>query len=149
MSEILGLLDALESVVLESKKIPLTENIILEERKVIDLIDKIRITVNSNGNNVRKTVDINEESSNQSDDIVIDKLKPTQKESDILEEAKKIKEGASEYAEYVLTSLQLTITKMQNNLIKLEKNIESGRNIIHKQTNKKNSNEEIEKIEKK
>ena len=121
MSEILGLLDALESVVLESKKIPLTENIILEERKVIDLIDKIRITVNSNGNNVRKTVDINEESSNQSDDIVIDKLKPTQKESDILEEAKKIKEGASEYAEYVLTSLQLTITKMQNNLIKLER----------------------------
>tara|TARA_A100001015_G_scaffold266202_1_gene315156 strand:- start:4166 stop:4615 length:450 start_codon:yes stop_codon:yes gene_type:complete len=149
MSEILGLLDALESVVLESKKIPLTENIILEERKVIDLIDKIRITVNSNGNNVRKTVDINEESSNQSDDIIIDKLKPTQKESDILEEAKKIKEGASEYAEYVLTSLQLTITKMQNNLIKLEKNIESGRNIIHKQTNEKNSNEEIEKIEKK
>ena len=147
MSEILGLLDALESVVLESKKIPLTENIILEERKVIDLIDKIRITVNSNGNNVRKTVDINEESSNQSDDIIIDKLKPTQKESDILEEAKKIKEGASEYAEYVLTSLQLTITKMQNNLIKLEKNIESGRNIIHKQTNEKNSNEEIEKIE--
>ena len=149
MSEILGLLDALESVVLESKKIPLTENIILEERKVIDLIDKIRITVNSNGNNVRKTVDINEESSNQSDDIVIDRLKPAQKESDILEEAKKIKEGASEYAEYVLTSLQLTITKMQNNLIKLEKNIESGRNIIHKQTNEKNSSEEIEKIEKK
>jgi peptidoglycan hydrolase CwlO-like protein len=30
----------------------------------------------------------------------------------------------------VLNNLQLAVTKMQNNLVKLEKNIESGRKVI-------------------
>ena len=151
MNEILGLLDALECMVLESKKIPLTENVIIEERKIIDLIDKIRITVNSNGNNVRQSVDINEDSNlNYNDNNRINNAVQTNKqnENEVLEEARKIKDGASDYAEYVLTSLQLTVTKMQNNLIKLEKNIESGRTIINNQSTEKNKNKEIEKIEK-
>ncbi len=149
MNEVLGLLDALESIVLESKKIPLTENIIVEEKKLIDLIDKIRITVNTKGSNVRQYVDINEDvdlNLNKSNEQVDTPNK--QNETDILEEAKKIKDGASDYAEYVLTSLQLTVTKMQNNLIKLEKNIESGRHIINNQSSTKNKNKETETIEK-
>ena len=149
MNEVLGLLDALESIVLESKKIPLTENIIVEEKKLIDLIDKIRITVNTKGSNVRQYVDINEDvdlNLNKSNEQVDTPNK--QNETDIIEEAKKIKDGASDYAEYVLTSLQLTVTKMQNNLIKLEKNIESGRHIINNQSSTKNKNKETETIEK-
>ena len=53
-------------------------------------------------------------------------IKATQK-------ATKIKEGANDYADYVLANLQLTLTKMQKNLIHLEKNIESGRQILSKQ----------------
>ena len=47
-----------------------------------------------------------------------------------LEKIKKLREGADDYAQYVLSNLQLTVTKMQNNLAKLEKNIESGRKVI-------------------
>ena len=149
MNEVLGLLDALESIVLESKKIPLTENIIVEEKKLIDLIDKIRITINTKGNNVRQYVDINEDVDLNLDQSNTEPNIPKkQSESDILTEAKKIKDGASDYAEYVLTSLQLTVTKMQNNLIKLEKNIESGRHIINNQSSTKNKNKETETIEK-
>lgn len=133
MIEILGLLDALESEVLESKKIPLTEKIILEEKRIVDLIDKIRKTIHSNGNIVHESVNINEEK-NMINDYSDHTKHILEDEEKVLAEAKKIKNGADEYAQYILTSLQLTIAKMQTNLIKLEKNIESGIDIINKKT---------------
>ena len=145
MSEMLGLLDAMESVILEAKKIPFTENIIVEEKQLIDLIDKLRMTIKSNGDIVRQSVDINEEiitTQTNVGDVKIEKNYQQQQEN-TLAEAKKIKEGANEYADYILTSLQLTVTKMQNNLIKLEKNIESGRGIINK-NDPQNSNHQTE-----
>ena len=45
MSEVLGLLDALEAVILDSKKVPLTDNVIVNEQKLIDIIDKLRTVV--------------------------------------------------------------------------------------------------------
>ena len=149
MSEMLGLLDAMESIVLEAKKIPFTENIVIEERKIIDLIDKLRMTIKSNGNIVRQSVDINEEiitAETNVGDIQIKKNESISYDKTV-EEAKKVKDGANEYADYILTSLQLTVTKMQNNLIKLEKNIESGRNIINKNETAENNNQVEESIQ--
>ncbi len=50
-----------------------------------------------------------------------------------IQKANKIKDGANDYADYVLANLQLTLTKMQKNLIHLEKNIDSGRQILSTQ----------------
>lgn len=129
MSEVLGLLDALEAVILDSKKVPLTDNVIVNEQKLIDIIDKLRTVVKTKGDVLKEKYQIHEQT----------QVEPVQKEdvtlSDIdkeMQKAKKIKQGAQEYAAFVLSNLQLTVTKMQNNLIKLEKNIESGRDIIEK-----------------
>ena len=126
MSKILGLLDVLESNILEGKKVPLTEKVMVDEKEIINIIDKIRSVV-------------------QSEDVIqhniqvkpVDEFKAMQQQekTDIqtnseIEKAKKIKEGAQEYAQYILSNLQLIVTKMQNNLVKLEKNIEGGRKVI-------------------
>jgi len=126
VSKILGLLDVLESNVLEGKKVPLTEKVMVDEKEIINIIDKIRSVV-------------------QSEDVIqhniqvkpVDEFKAMQQQekADIqtnseIEKAKKIKEGAQEYAQYILSNLQLIVTKMQNNLVKLEKNIEGGRKVI-------------------
>ncbi|RAP32105.1 hypothetical protein DID76_01335 [Candidatus Marinamargulisbacteria bacterium SCGC AG-414-C22] len=146
MNEILGMLDALESHILEAKKIPLSDKIIIEEKILIDIIDKVRITISSNGDNVRKAVNIGDEENIQT--------KPSQEEKVTLipdaeqasHDANKVKKGANDYADYILTSLQLTVTKMQNNLIKLEKNIESGREIIQKKQDNKEVEENFEQV---
>ena len=146
MSEVLGLLDALESIVLESKKVPFTENIIIEEKKIISLLDKIRLTIKSNGKVVRESVDVN----NLQIDLTQPSIENMKKNEEPLamqqatEEAEKIKKGANEYADYVLTSLQLTVSKMYKNLMTLEKNIESGRTIIDKNITDKKENKKIE-----
>ena len=41
--EILGLLDTLESTILDSTKIPMTKKIIINEEQILELIDKIRL----------------------------------------------------------------------------------------------------------
>ena len=80
------------------------------------------MTIKSNGDIVRQSVDINEEiitTQTNVGDVKIEKIINNNKK--IHWQKQKIKEGANEYADYILTSLQLTVTKMQNNLIKLEK----------------------------
>ncbi len=126
MSKILGLLDVLESNVLEGKKVPLTEKVMVDEKEIINIIDKIRSVVQS-GDVIQHNIQVKP----------VDEFKAMQQQekADIqtnseIEKAKKIKEGAQEYAQYILSNLQLIVTKMQNNLVKLEKNIEGGRKVI-------------------
>lgn len=125
MNQLLGLIDTLEAMILETKKIPLTNKIILQEDHVLTIIDKIRKAVKSNGEIIQQSISVQEKvNALNKEDISVNE---GEKE---LEKAEKIKKGAEEYANYILTNLQLAVTKMQSNLIKLEKNIESGRKII-------------------
>jgi len=125
MSKLLGLLDTLEALVLDAKKVPMTSKILLEDHAVTDLITKCRMVVQ-------------EEKSKEQDHIREQVLAQTQR----LEKQEQLKQSedqppsnqthefkkeVKEYANYVLTNLHLTIAKMQTNLKKLEKNIESGR----------------------
>ena len=145
MSELLGLLDALEAVILDSKKVPLTDNVVVNEQKLIDIIDKARTVIKTKG-------DILKEKYQASHEPVINSQSSKLTKSDIdleMEKIKKIKQGAQDYASFVLSNLQLTVTKMQNNLIKLEKNIESGRDIIEKKNESldtKEKNIEMEQV---
>ncbi len=139
MNELLGMLDALEAIILDAKKVPLTEKVVVEEARMIDVIDKIRSFVKSKGDVIKEKVEydtLNEE-------IQIENAESKQVDASEVEKelakATKIKKGAQDYATFILSNLQLTVTKMQNNLIKLEKNIESGRDMIDKKNNEDNT----------
>jgi hypothetical protein len=141
MDELLGLIDALEATVLESKKIPMTNKFIMEEPVILQLIDKLRLSVKSGSSVVRQFVEQGEESVNSDS---LEKETSLRSDSDVLlkqsvKEAEEIKDGAQDYAEYILANLHLMVTKMQKNLIKLEKNLESGRDILEKKQERENT----------
>ena len=130
MNDILGLVDSLEATILESPKVPLTDKLIIEEKKILQLVDKVRLAI-KDGGIARQSIDINKEFSIQ--DPVQKVVKPQDNISEAQEKARQVKQGANEYAEYVLSNLQLSITKLQNHIVKLEKNIENGREVLEKQ----------------
>ena len=124
MHEVLGLVDAIESLILESKKIPMTEKVIIEEQEILKLTDKIRLVIKTNGSVIKQSVDLN---------ATATQVQPPQSKIEIEQnEVKEMKEGADQYADYVFSNLQLMLSKMQNQMIKLEKTIESSREIIKK-----------------
>ena len=49
-AELLGIVDSLEATILEASKIPFSDNIIIDEKSLLSLIDKIRIAMKSQGN---------------------------------------------------------------------------------------------------
>ncbi len=130
MSKLLGLIDALESLILEGTRVPLSGKIMIHEGKVAQLLDKIRLTA-KNQDAVMHSLEPQREPQVQE--------KPRQpverpKESKFLADekiaAEKIRQGANEYAEYILSNLQLTMAKVQRQIHKIEQNIESGRDIL-------------------
>jgi hypothetical protein len=136
MSEILGLIDALEALILEGKKILLTDTVLLDEKKMLQLLDKMRFSAQSNGSVVRKAVDISKSNMESEEDDLRDDLQ----EDDVRnvgldierekEEINKIQQEADDYADCILANLQLMVSKMQKNMVTLEKNIESGRSAL-------------------
>lgn len=136
MNDILGLIDSLEATLLEAPKLPLTDKLLVEEKKLLQLIDKLRVLIKEDGS-ARKAIDINKP---MSAELVHEKSQELQK-NEFLDDAEKqssdIIRGANEYAEIVLSDLQLSVSKLQNQLIKLERNIENGRDILaqHKKEN--------------
>lgn len=137
MSELLGLIDALEAHILESSKIPMTDKVVLNEAQLLQCIDKIRISA-KNGDTARLAVDVQLSSEEQAKERIKATFEGHVKnkfdsEIQAMQKANKIKDGANDYADYVLANLQLTLTKMQKNLIHLEKNIDSGRQILSTQ----------------
>lgn len=132
MNDILGLVDSLEATILESPKVPLTDKLVIEEKKILQLVDKVRMAI-KNGGIARQSIDINREIHIQ-DPVQKNIAAPSEVSlSEAQEKARQIKQGANEYAEYVLSNLQLSVSKLQNQLIKLEKNIENGRDVLEQQ----------------
>lgn len=138
MDEILGLIDSLEAVVLDGKKIPMVDKTVVEEKKLLNLIDKIRIVIKSEEDVVRKAIgqkkDENELNSGCETNISEHSFEARIPYTIIQEaekESNKIKAEANSYADYILANLQLMVTKIQKNLITIEKSIEDGRDTLH------------------
>lgn len=152
MSKLLGLIDVLESIIDEAKSVPLSTKVIVDEQEILAICEKIREVIKSE-EVIENTIEVKDtqqgaHSSFQTD--VSDKKKDVSSTDEWIKEElkkiKKIKNGADDYAEYVLSNLQLTVTKMQNNLIKLEKNIESGRKVIEEKNELNKSSSEYDEI---
>lgn len=121
--EILGLLDALESMILDSPRVPFTKKLVVDEEKVLKLIDKLRIVMQGGGGVARTAIGGKGESSARHE--LEPKAEPTEtdrrtqsesKAVEVIEQAyqmaKEIREGADKYADEVLANLESTSTRV-------------------------------------
>jgi len=112
--KVLGLLDTLESVILEGFKIPLTKKTMVNEDQVLNIIDKIRMVLQG-GDEFAK------EKPEKKVEVVsttVEQLPETEKSKavEIVQQAyqlaKEIREGADKYADEVLSNLELSTTRI-------------------------------------
>ena len=134
MSEILGLIDSIEATILEAKRIPITNKIVLDEHKILPILDKVRLAVKCNGNSVKDAIDRTVRSEEIPTPDHSESLSGADLEGQLVleanQESDRIRNGANAYADNVLASLQVMVTKLQRNLVRLEQNIESGREVL-------------------
>ena len=130
--EILGLLDTLESMILEGFRIPLTKKTVINEEKVLQVLDKIRLVSQGGGDFVKKAIDkrpaagaVKQESiefteARKEMEKVKDNLpgmtSGEEKATEIIENAykisKEVRMGADKYADEVLSSLEASASRI-------------------------------------
>lgn len=144
MDKLLGFLDSLESLVTESKQIPMTNKVIIQQDQLLILVQKMRDLIKTKGEIIQtEVIAPSYNGSLQTDPLLDNHL--TQDSTDantqtheidlqtkqrIAQEAEKIKEGSHIYADDVLANLQLVTTKIQNDILRIKKTIENGRQLI-------------------
>jgi len=128
--ELLGLLDTLESMILEGFKIPLSGKTVINEEKVLQVVDKIRLVVQGGGDLVKKAIEkksappkqesIEFMQSRKEVDKVKEEISPLtsseEKATEIIENAykiaKEVRMGADKYADEVLSNLEATSSRI-------------------------------------
>jgi hypothetical protein len=130
--EILGLLDTLESMILEGFRVPLSKKTMIDEEKVLQVIDKIRLVAQGGGGLVRDALNNKRPAAapkQEDQDIIetrkeVEKLKErlpvsSEKEgkaTELIENAykiaKEVRMGADKYADEVLSSLEATSSRI-------------------------------------
>ena len=138
--EILGLLDTMESIILDGSKIPLTKKVLINEEKVLAIIDKMRLVVQSGGGHAKGVVGgkNSAKSDGQIEETTIEiregievKSQEEAKAVEVLQQAyqmaKEIREGADQYADEVLANLEATSSRIL-------RTIQAGRDRLDKTT---------------
>jgi hypothetical protein len=133
--EILGLLDTLESIILEGFKIPMTKKTVINEDKVLQVIDKIRLVSQGGGSLVKNVIQVgakhqpnvpSKQELMEFDEPAksVERFKETiprmsageEKATEIIESAykiaKEVRMGADKYADEVLTNLEATSSRI-------------------------------------
>jgi hypothetical protein len=133
-TEILGLLDHLESIVLDSAKLPFTKKIVADEDKLLAVIDKIRMVIQGGSGFAVKVIGKSEgpaasETAASSED---ERRSPAENKAvEVMEQAykmaKEIREGADTYADEVLANLEATSTRIL-------RTVKAGRERLEKTT---------------
>lgn len=143
--EILGLLDTLESMILDGSKIPLTKKVIINEEKVLAVLDKMRLVIQGGGGLVKDAIASKQGAVNEvrvaekpiaaaapaSRGAPVGKTEDEAKAIEVLQQAyqmaKEIREGADQYADEVLANLEATSTRIL-------RTIKAGRDRLEKST---------------
>ena len=123
------MIDALEATVLSGSRIPLTDKIVIEEHKILPILDRLRELVRHGEGAAKQQISGQPfKATPRSDRIIIDAMDGSEEVvSNAYQKAQEIKQGADEYADQVLTNLQVTLTKMQRSIIKMEQTVDNGR----------------------
>jgi hypothetical protein len=129
--EILGLIDTLESMILEGFRVPLSRKTMIDEEKVLQVIDKIRLVAQGGGGLVKDALNNKRTAAPKHEgmDVIearkeVEKLKErlpaaSEKEgkaTEIIENAykiaKEVRMGADKYADDVLSNLEATSSRI-------------------------------------
>ena len=139
--EVLGLLDHLESIVLDSAKIPFSKKIMVDEDKLLAVIDKIRMVLQGGGDFAKKAIGKSEEAAAAAGEPTIESVEAERrppaesKAVEVMEQAYKmareIREGADKYADEVLANLEATSTRIL-------RTVKAGRERLESKVSEKN-----------
>ena len=124
-SQLLGLIDAIESTLLDSKRIPLTDQMIISEKVILPMLQKLR-QLAQNETSIPKRLQTSqrdfEKPQKPKYDVGASALSPEARS--IIEKAKKIESGADHYAHEVLTQLQIVATLILRQIKNSKKQLE-------------------------
>lgn len=148
--EILGLLDSLESAILDSFKIPLTSKVVVQEGEILALIDKMRLVIQSGNDFVKKAIEAEHKIMEEKDghEKQLKKISKAtvqdmgeevsakeleEKAQEIIHQAyqlaREIRLGADKYADEILANLEINSNKIlrtiKNGRLRLKKFIGS------------------------
>lgn len=125
MDKIKGIVFLIESLIKSSKKQMLSKHVIIDPAEIKSLLDKLSDAIQEYEDNYSQesivspvSIEQPQESNDQTSVINIQK------------EMIRLKKDANDYADGVLSRLQLAVTKLQQNVIKIETNIAEGRKLI-------------------
>eukprot|EP01047_Picozoa_sp_COSAG01_P000111 COSAG01_NODE_1_length_100484_cov_170.446142_111_plen_152_part_00 len=145
MDELLGLIEALEGLILDAKRIPMTNKVVIEEERLLQLTNKMRDFIKSNGAVIQQEVITKQQK--QTADVVIKsedglikpKVSSDKATQDLMTQAyaevETLKAGSQHYADEVLSRLQMIITKTENDMLRMKRTIENGRQLIEERKN--------------
>ena len=94
MSELLGVLESLETMILDAKRLPFTNKVVIPDQDLLHFVDKLRILAKTE----QLAMTVNDDDSSQSTSKEMDGLSQLDDLIQAKEEAKKITSGANEYA---------------------------------------------------
>ena len=125
MDKIKGIVFLIESLIKSSKKQMLSKHVIIDPAEIKSLLDKLSDA-------------IQEYEDNHSQESIVPPVSTEQLQEsndqtsviNIQKEMIRLKKDANDYADGVLSRLQLAVTKLQQNVIKIETNIAEGRKLI-------------------
>ena len=125
MDNIKGIIFSLEALFKSAKKKMFSDHIMVDSRQLFMLLDKLKDAVEecelNQSQQMEGAFDHYQTDETSSDkEVVIDAQKL----------AFKMKQESNEYADNILSRLQLVVTKLQKNIIKIESNITEGRKLI-------------------
>jgi len=129
--ELLGLLDTLESMILEGFKIPMTKKTLIDEEKVLQVLDKMRLVVQGGGGVARDNITNRPQHTTRQESLdrigaekdvaritegISSSSGSKEKATEIIENAykiaKEVRMGADKYADDVLTNLEATSSRI-------------------------------------
>ena len=123
LDNIKGIIFSLEALFKSSKKKMFSEQLLVDPKQLFVLIDKLKDSLDEYEEKQKQVV---HQYYDQVDEVDVD---PTEV-IDAKKMAFKMKQEANEYADGILSRLQLLVTKLQKNVIKIEANITEGRKHI-------------------
>lgn len=110
--KILGLLDTLESVIMEGFKIPMTKKTVLNEDELLCLTDKMRLVIQEGGHKSPETAVPKAAAPVQEEETKDESAQAGEIVKEAYEIAKEVRSGADRYADEVLSNLELTSTRV-------------------------------------
>ncbi|MGA0241537.1 MAG: hypothetical protein ACO3K7_00890 [Candidatus Marinamargulisbacteria bacterium] len=121
MEKVRGVIFLLESLFKNAKTQLFSKHLLVHPDDIFPLIEKLMAAVSD----IEKTMA----------DQTVDRETPNEPATELVDTQKEVvrlKKEANTYADDILSRLQLAVTKLQQNTIKMEKNITEGRKLIQK-----------------